>query len=287
MNAIRVLTARILRIGSPLLMLALIPAVGAPPLKKYVLLSAHVEQDLLSNGVGTDQTTEVTNHYDQQGNLVDTLIVGSGNFDQVQTTTYVNDANGDPITSTVEVDNDGDGDVDLTAISTFSYDSQGKRIAIDQLVYNDADPLTIMRHTSFGYDAQGNLTSVVTASDIAVLGLFDGVVDQITTVENTWDSNGRLLQTVTRADLNGDGDTLDQGESVETRVNTFDGKDRIASALITAVRMNGGVPILSTATATFTYQGHGLLTELQTIADTNADGTIDQIVTTTNTWGKK
>lgn len=295
MNAIRILTARVLRIGAPVLMLALVPAVvGAPTPKKYVLLSALIEQDQTNNGPGTDQTAEVTNNYDNDGNLLDTLVVNSGNFDQVQTTTFTNNSNGDPITSVIEVnyvglaDPDGPGDVDLTAVSTFIYDSQAKRIAIDQAVYDDMGQPTIIRRTSYTYDAQGNVSLIVTTSDIAdVSGAFDGIIDQIITVENTWDANGRLLQSVTTADLNGDGFTDDQGESVDTRVNTFDAKGRVASTLITTVRMNNGQVIFSTATATYTYDKRGLLTELQTMADTTNDGPVDVITTTTNTWGKK
>jgi len=163
MKTIRVLAARVLRIGAPLLMLAIISADGAPNSKKYVLLSALVEGNQTVNGPGTDQTTVITNNYDRQGNLLDTLIVNSGIFAQVQTTTFTNNNSGDPTTSVVEVNNDGladpDGpdDIDLTAISTFTYDNQGKRVAIDQEVYNDDDQLTIVRLTSLTYDAQGNL----------------------------------------------------------------------------------------------------------------------------------
>jgi len=294
MKTIRVLAARVLRIGAPLLMLAIISADGAPNSKKYVLLSALVEGNQTVNGPGTDQTTVITNNYDRQGNLLDTLIVNSGIFAQVQTTTFTNNNSGDPTTSVVEVNNDGladpDGpdDIDLTAISTFTYDNQGKRVAIDQEVYNDDDQLTIVRLTSLTYDAQGNLTLIETDSDVAdLIGVFDGIADQIITVENTWDANGRLLQTVTHADLNGNGDTVDQGDSVETRVNTFDANGRVASALITTVRMNNSQVISSTATATFTYDKRGLLTEIQTTLDTANDGISDFVNTTINTWGKK
>jgi len=294
MKTIRVLAARVLRIGAPLLMLAIISADGAPNSKKYVLLSALVEGNQTVNGPGTDQTTVITNNYDRQGNLLDTLIVNSGIFAQVQTTTFTNNNSGDPTTSVVEVNNDGladpDGpdDIDLTAISTFTYDNQGKRVAIDQEVYNDDDQLTIVRLTSLTYDAQGNLTLIETDSDVAdLIGVFDGIADQIITVENTWDANGRLLQTVTHADLNGNGDTVDQGDSVETRVNAFDANGRVASALITAVRMNNSQVISSTATATFTYDKRGLLTEIQTTLDTANDGISDFVNTTINTWGKK
>ena len=294
MKTIRVLAARVLRIGAPLLMLAIISADGAPNSKKYVLLSALVEGNQTVNGPGTDQTTVITNNYDRQGNLLDTLIVNSGIFAQVQTTTFTNNNSGDPTTSVVEVNNDGladpDGpdDIDLTAISTFTYDNQGKRVAIDQEVYNDDDQLTIVRLTSLTYDAQGNLTLIETDSDVAdLIGVFDGIADQIITVENTWDANGRLLQTVTHADLNGNGDTVDQGDSVETRVNAFDANGRVASALITTVRMNNSQVISSTATATFTYDKRGLLTEIQTTLDTANDGISDFVNTTINTWGKK
>jgi len=129
---------------------------------------------------------------------------------------------------------------------------------------------------------------IETDSDVAdLIGVFDGIADQIITVENTWDANGRLLQTVTHADLNGNGDTVDQGDSVETRVNTFDANGRVASALITTVRMNNSQVISSTATATFTYDKRGLLTEIQTTLDTANDGISDFVNTTINTWGKK
>jgi hypothetical protein len=291
MNPIRVLVARSFGLSAPLLMLALVsPAVAANG--NYVLLSTVTEQDFAATGPGTDQTTTVTNNYDHHGNLLDTLIVNSGTFGQVQTTSFTNDRHGDPLSSVIEVNSDGasdpDGasDIDLTAITTFNYDAHGQRTGTDQEVYNDADELTIIRHTSYTYDSDDNLTSVETLSDIAdINGIFDGIPNQVITVDNTWDSHHHLLGSVTTADFNGDGDTDDPGDSVDTRVNTFDRHGQLTGSVSMVDRMVGGVLVHSTATLTFTYGAHGLLTQVVTTIDGNNDGVIDQTNTSTNTWG--
>lgn len=294
MKSIRVLSARLLRICAPALMLVFASSAFAAN-KNYVLLSSVSQQDFAATGPGVDQTSHVTNNYDNQGNLLDTLVVNTGNFNQVQTITHTNDHRGNPLTSTNAVNNDGaadlDGpnDIDVTTVSTFTHDKHGKRTAIDQETYNDDDALTIIRHTSFTYDARGNPTVIETISDTAdVTGFFDGITDQVITVENIWDNQGRLLESTTTADIDADGAHASPGDSVETRVNTLNNQGEVITSVATANRItSSGVVVQSTSTSTYTYNNHGLPTQILVTFDANNDGTIDQTNTITNTWVHK
>lgn len=294
MNPLRLVFARLCRISAPALMLLPLSSAFAGN-KNYVLLSSVSTQDFASTGPGVDQTATVTNNYDNHGHLLDTLVANSGTFNQVQTITYTNDNHGVPLTSTNAVNNDGaadpDGpnDVELTAISTFTYDNHGNRTAIDQEVYNDNDEFTIVRHTSLTNDSQGRPVLVETVSDVAdINGVFDGVPDQVITVENTWDNQGHLLQSVTTADIDGDGLQASPGDSVETRVNTLNSQGEVTTSVATAERIiGGGVVIHTTSTSTYTYNSRGLPTQILVTFDNNNDGVIDQTNTITNTWVKK
>jgi hypothetical protein len=283
MKLMHALVARSTR--ASLLLLALLVASPVFAAPKYVLAESSAEQDFGANG-SVDQTAATTNTYDKKGNLLQTVTLQTGTFEQVQTTTFTNNSDGDAVSSISEVDMDADGTIDITSTTTFTYDSQGNRIAFDQIVENDGDATPdIIRHQTSVFDNQGNPTLVVTVSDTDDDGNLDGGADQIVTVQNTFSAQG-LLQSITTFDQNGDGDANDVGDSVNTRVATFDSNGDIIGFETTNDSQNDGI-IDASSTATFVYGAHNLVIGLQSEFDDNDDGTIDQITTVVNTWVKR
>ena len=250
--------------------------------KKHVLTESVAEQDFGANG-SIDQTATTTNTYNKHGDLIQTVTVITGTFLQTSTTTFTNNKHGNPLTAMLEVDTGSDGSIDLTSTTSFIYDKK-LRIGFDQIVDNDGDSNPdIIRHQTTTYDGNDNPILTVTESDTDADGNLDGNPDQILTVQNTFSSDDRLLTNVTTFDQNADGDADDPGDSVNTRVNIFDSQGNVAAFITTIDSQNDGV-IDAISDTTLTYGPHDRVIGLESEFDDNADGTIEQITTVTNTY---
>jgi hypothetical protein len=167
---------------------------------------------------GTVTTTAVT--YDPHGNVtssttdVDDLSTPqSPDFRDAQLqssdTTTFSRTNRGSLTGSVEMlDSDGDGHVDLTAVSTATYDTQDNILTTGTTVHDGADVYEARQ--VYTNDKAGNPVEIVATETLngALLDSSDSVA--------TYDTFGRMVRSVESRDIDGDGNV----DTIETFVPT-------------------------------------------------------------------
>ena len=190
--------------------------------------------------------------------------VGDAQLQSSDTTTFSRTNRGSLTGSVEMLDSDGDGHVDLTAISTATYDNQDNILATGTTVHDGADVYEARQ--VYTNDKAGNPVEIVATETLngALLDSSDSVA--------TYDRFGRMVRSVESRDTDGDGNV----DTIETFVPTYDSKDRIVHVVDTVT--DGAGVLLFSRTSTTVY-GKSTSTDTDEYDD-NGDGTIDRRVVT-------
>ena len=169
------------------------------------------------------------------------------------------------ITGSVETtDSDGDGHVDITTVSTATFDNQDHLLANHDISHDGADVFESSQ--VYTNDAKGRPVQIVSEESLNGV-LLDRVVEI-----NTFDKFGRTIKSVDSRDLDGDGNT----DQIETFTAKYNNQDRRIFVTDSLTDTTGALLFSSTTT---TVYGKNTSTATEEI-DSDGDGTIDLRVVT-------
>jgi hypothetical protein len=165
------------------------------------------------------------------------------------------------ITGSVETtDSDGDGHVDVTTVSTATFDNQDHLLANHVISHDGAD--VFEGSQVYTNDAKGRPVQIVSEESLNGV-LLDRVVEI-----NTFDKFDRTNISVDSRDLDGDGNT----DQIETFTAQYDNQDRQIFVTDSFTDTTGALFFSSTTT---TVYGKNTSTATEEI-DSDGDGTIDR-----------
>jgi len=169
------------------------------------------------------------------------------------------------ITGSVETtDSDGDGHVDITAVSTATFDNQDHLLANHVISHDGADVVEVSQ--VYANDAKGRPVQIVSEESL------NGVLLDRNVEVNTFDKFGRVIEGVDSRDVDGDGNT----DQIETFTVQYDNQGR--QIVVTEAFTDTTGALLFSLTETTVY-GKNTSTSTDEI-DSNGDGTIDRHVVT-------
>ena len=169
------------------------------------------------------------------------------------------------ITGVVQTtDSDGDGHVDITTVSTTTFDNRDRLLADHVISHDGADMYEASQ--VFTLDAKGHPVQVVSEESL------NGVLLDRNVEVNTFDKFGRVIEGVDSRDVDGDGNT----DQIETFTVQYDNQGR--QIVVTEAFTDTTGALLFSLTETTVY-GKNTSTSTDEI-DSNGDGTIDRHVVT-------
>lgn len=169
------------------------------------------------------------------------------------------------ITGSVETtDSDGDGHVDVTTVSTATFDNQDHLLANHVISHDGADVFEASQ--VYTNDAKGRPVQIVSEESL------NGVLLVRVVEINTFDKFGRTIISVDSRDFDDDGHT----DQIETFTAKYDNQDRQIFVTDSFADATGALFFSSTTT---TVYGKNTSTATEEI-DSDGDGTIDRRVVT-------
>lgn len=192
-----------------------------------------------------------------------------GEVDGITQNTYSYDSNGNLLVETRTEDPDNDGMANYVSQHVLTYDGQGRLIASNEQEDNDGDgTFDFARTNDFVYDANGNQISSIFSEDADN----DGTPERINTRITTYDANGNPILSDQGNDNDGDG----TADTRQTIASTYDSQGVLTTQVEEDFAV--GVPLSGTRrTRTYTYSLAGTQVLVREEVDDQRDGTVDSL----------